>query len=112
VEGAAPQVPDARGFDAQGPDATVPEVGGSGDADAEADADAGDAEADADADADTDEEAGTYAPPVRSTDGTPEPTPFPEPLSREPSGAAGAPPSRASCVVVTVPTAFAPSGGP
>jgi len=57
VEGADPRVSDACGFDAQGLDATVPDVGGAGDADAGADAEAG--SADADAEADTDEEAGT-----------------------------------------------------
>ena len=48
AEGVAPLVSEAHGLDAQGPDATVCDVGGSGDADAEADADAWVEDADAD----------------------------------------------------------------
>ena len=59
---------DACGFDAQVPDATGSDAGGSGAADAEADTDAGGADAGADADADA--EAGTSWP-----------VPFPEPSS-------------------------------
>jgi hypothetical protein len=123
VEGADPRDPDACGFDAQGPDATVSDVGGPGDADAGADVEAGSADADADAEAeaeaeaeaDTDEEAGTYPPPASSTDGMLWPTPFPELpswASLKPSGATGPPPSRPPSVEVTVPTAFDPSRAP
>jgi hypothetical protein len=65
---------EAEGADPQVSDGTAPDVwvsGDAGDADAETDAGARDAGAEADAEADTDEEAGTFGPPARSTDGVP-----------------------------------------
>jgi hypothetical protein len=112
AEGAAPEGPGACGADAQGPDAAGSEARACGDALADAGADAeGEADAGADAEAEADseegaEEEGTYAPPASSTDGMLWPTPFPEPPSRAPAGAACPPSSRVPSVGVTGPTAF------